>query len=56
MDKNKVSEVLKYLEDSGWATLIDGRWKAEVSSDIVSKFPNLDEEVLNYVLNLVLVW
>lgn len=56
MDKNKVSEILKYLEDSGWSTLIDGRWKAKVSSDIVSKFPNLDEETLNYVLNLILVW
>lgn len=56
MDKNKVSEILRYLEDSGWSTLIGGRWKEEVSSAIVVKFPNLDEEILNYVLNLVLVW
>lgn len=56
MDKDKVRDVLLYLEDAGWSDLIDGRWKDKVTKEIKEKFPDITDEVLNYVLDLVLVW
>lgn len=56
MDRDKVREVLLYLEDAGWSDLIDSRWKNDLVNEITEKFPNLENEVLEEVLNLVLVW
>lgn len=54
MDDNQVKKILLYLENQGWSDLIDYRWKSEVINEIHSKFPNLEDDVLNKVLNLVL--
>lgn len=48
------SEILRYLNELGWSDLIDSRWKREVISDIEDKFPNVSDEVLNEVLDLIL--
>ena len=46
MDRDKVREVLLYLEDAGWSDLIDSRWKNDLVNEITEKFPNLENEVL----------
>lgn len=50
----KIKEILKYLDDSGWSELIDPRWERNLKSEIKKAFPNIDKVTLNYVLNLVL--
>lgn len=54
MNKTIISEVLCYLEEIGWADLIDSRYKDYVISDIRSKFPNISPKDLQKVLDLVL--
>lgn len=56
MDKEKIRDVLLYLEDSGWSDLIDSHWKDDLTKEILEKFPNLEGEVLEEVLKLVLIW
>lgn len=55
ISKDMVSEALLYLEEQGWSDLIDSRWKEDVINEIKNKFPNISDEELNEVLNLVLV-
>ena len=38
IDKDLVSDVLKYIENRGWTELIDRRWGGEVSDIIKTKF------------------
>lgn len=52
---NEVSKCLQYLEDAGWSDLIDSRWKNQVTDELMKQFPNISDEVLARVLNLVLV-
>lgn len=55
IDKDLVSDVLKYIENRGWTELIDRRWGGEVSDIIKIKFPNINIETLNYILELILI-
>lgn len=50
-----VSNCLRYLETSGWSDLIDSRWKDQVVHELRVGFPDIDEETIVKVLNLVLV-
>lgn len=52
---NEVSKCLQYLEDAGWSDLIDSRYKNQVTDELIKQFPNISDEVLTRVLNLVLV-
>lgn len=54
INKHLVSDVLNYLEDKGWSELIDKRWEKEVKTEILKKYPQIDEDTLKYVLELVL--
>lgn len=54
INKQLVSDVLNYLEDKGWSELIDKRWEKEVKTEILKKYPQIDEDTLKYVLELVL--
>jgi len=54
-NRDIVSEALLHLEEQGWSDLIDSRWKEDVINEIKNKFPNIPDEELNEVLNLVLV-
>ena len=49
-----VSDVLNYLDEIGWSSIIDSRWKKEVISDIRSKFPNISTSMLQEILKIVL--
>lgn len=53
--KDNVRNCLLLLEEKGWSELIDSRWKKDVIKEIKNKFPNIPDEDLNEVLNLVLV-
>lgn len=54
INKHLVSDVLSYLEDEGWSEIIDKRWEKEVKTEILKKYPQIDEDTLKYVLELVL--
>ena len=50
-----VSNCLRYLEETGWSDLIDSRWEDKVVEELRQQFPDITDEVLVRVLNLVLV-
>ena len=51
----EVSKCLQYLEEAGWTELIDSRYENQVTDELMKQFPNISDEVLTRVLNLVLV-
>lgn len=53
-NKSLVRDILIYLETQGWTEIIDERWESKVKEDILKGFPNIDEDTLNYVLNLII--
>lgn len=55
MSKDIVREGLLYLQEQGWSDLIDYRWKDDVVKEIKTKLPNISDEDLNEILNLVLI-
>ena len=55
MNRDIVKEALLKLDELGGSDLIDGRWRKEVQTDILEYFPEISNEDLEYVLNLVLV-
>ena len=54
-NKDIVKEGLLCLQEQGWSDLIDSRWRDEVIYEIKSRIPNISDEDLNEILNLVLV-
>ena len=48
-------QILQFLENKGWSEIIDSRWESKVKSEILQEFPDIDNELLNYILNLVLI-
>ena len=53
--KDNIKNCLLLLEEEGWSELIDSRWTDEVIKTIKEKYPDIPDEDLNEVLNLVLV-
>jgi hypothetical protein len=53
-NKSLIRDVLIYLETQGWTEIIDERWESKVKEDILKGFPNIDEDTLNHVLNLII--
>lgn len=51
----EVSKCLQYLEKAGWSDLIDSRYETQVTDELMKQFPNISDDVLVRVLNLVLV-
>ena len=47
--------ILEYLQEIGWSDLIDSRWRYAVIEDIRSKFPQVDDEIIEEVLKIVLI-
>ena len=50
----EVSNCLQYLEEAGWSDLIDSRYENQVTGELMKQFPNITDDVLVRVLNLVL--
>ena len=44
----------KSLENKGWTEIIDARWEFQVKEEILQGFPDIDQDTLNYVLNLII--
>lgn len=55
MSKDIVREGLLYLQEQGWSELIDSRWRNDVIKEIKTRLPNISDEDLNEILNLVLI-
>lgn len=53
-NRSLVRDVLIYLENKGWTEIIDARWESQVKEEILQGFPNIDQDTLNYVLNLII--
>lgn len=51
----QVAKCLEYLDETGWTELIDSRFEEDVVKDLKTKFPDLSENIIEDVLNLVLV-
>ena len=51
----EVNKCLRYLDNSGWSDLIDSRWEEDVVKELKHNFPNISDEVIEKVLELVLV-
>lgn len=51
----EVSNCLQYLEEAGWSDLIDSSYENQVTGELMKQFPNITDDVLVIVLNLVLV-
>ena len=51
----QVAKCLEHLEAAGWTELIDSRFEDDVVKELKTKFPELSENIIEYVLNLVLV-
>ena len=51
----EVSNCLQYLEEAGWSDLIDSSYENQVTGELMKQFPNITDDVLVRVLNLVLV-
>lgn len=55
MEEITVRDVLLFLEEAGWSELIDPRWERDVTKEIVDKFPNISQKVLDETLKIV-IW
>lgn len=53
--KPEVKEVLQKLEELGWTEIVDSRWKPKLLGDIYDNFPDINPNIVKYVLELVLV-
>ena len=51
----EVNKCLRYLDNAGWSDLIDSRWEEDVVKELKHNFPNVSDEVIEKVLELVLV-
>ena len=50
----EVNKCLRYLDNAGWSDLIDSRWEEDVVKELKHNFPNISDEVIEKVLELVL--
>jgi hypothetical protein len=55
MNDTIITDVLQYISDIGWSDLIDSRWREELIKDILDGFPDILEDELNEILNVVLI-
>ena len=51
----QVNDCLRYLDKAGWPELINSQYENDVVKELKLKFPNITDEVIEKVLELVLV-
>lgn len=51
----QVAKCLEHLEEAGWTELIDSRFEEDVVRELTTKYPDMPENIIEEVLNLVLV-
>lgn len=53
MEKNRIAEGFKLLENKGWTDLIDKKWKNDVIKEL-QEVEGITEEEINEILETVL--
>jgi hypothetical protein len=53
MERNRIAEGFKLLENKGWSDLIDKKWKKEVIKEL-QEVEGITEEEINEILETVL--
>ena len=53
MERNRIAEGFKLLEEKGWTDLIDKKWKNDVIKEL-RKVEGITEEEINEILETVL--
>lgn len=55
VNRELVSKGLQFLEEKGWSDLIDGRWEDEVKKCLLAEFPDMNEDTVNDILDVVIL-
>lgn len=55
MSKVYTKDIIDYIADLGWSDRIDTKWRDELIKDILEGFPDIIEDDLEKVLNIVLI-
>lgn len=55
VNKPTVQNCLLQLDRAGWSMLIDSRWEEDVKTLLKESFPEISDELIQEVLDLVLV-
>ena len=50
-----ISKYLQYLTDAGWSDLIDDRWKEQVKTELIARFPDMTAEEWSEVEGVVFI-
>lgn len=50
-----ISQVLVYLDEIGWSSLVDSRHKEKLREDILQKYPSIQNDTLQQVLKIMIV-
>ena len=53
MERNRIAEGFKLLENKGWSDLIDKKWKKDVIKEL-QEVEGITEEEINEILEIVL--
>ena len=53
MERNRIAEGFKLLENKGWSDLIDKKWKNDVIKEL-QEVEGITEEEINEILEVVL--
>ena len=53
MERNRIADGFKLLEEKGWTDLIDKKWKNDVIKEL-QKVEGITEEEINEILETVL--
>lgn len=55
MSKIYTKDIIDYIADLGWSDRIEAKWRDELIKDILEGFPDIIEDDLEKVLNIVLI-
>lgn len=53
-NKKELTKLMLYLESEGWSDLIDERWKNDVKTCILKKYPDTSEEILKELFKFII--
>ena len=55
MQQTNIQRIYSYLEDAGWSELIDSRWRDDVIKEIHENLPDVSDNDIEHVLNIILI-
>ena len=54
MKESRITKGYKCLEAAGWSDLIDSKWKEDVIKELKKEVPDITEEEIQEILDVVL--